>query len=629
MPPNLFSSLLDKQVRRRKVLQYGLGGLLAAAMPVSVRAATWHQAKTRLLGFAAVASADLRDDIQVPSGYQAEVIYRWGDPVSAGPEFNQDASNTAAEQLLQAGMHHDAVQYFPLPKGSTNSDHGLLVMNHEYLDLDLIHIDGSHIHATPYSSEKMIKEQHAHGVSLIEVKKKNHDWQIVRPSAYARRLTANTPMHLSGPVAGHELVRTIDDPDGRVVLGTLNNCANGKTPWGTYLACEENFQYYFVRNKMIEKAPRIERRWQRYDLGFSYYGWHQFDKRFDLDKVPNEANRFGWVVEFDPYDPEHIPIKRTALGRFCHENVAHKVGRDGRVAFYSGDDAQFEYIYKFVTREAWDGSQGVENGHLLDEGVLTVARFDDNGQMQWLPLIFGELGLTPDNGFQDQADVLVHARTAADILGATKMDRPEWITVHPHSGDVFVSLTNNNQRGVDAQPDKDGANPRNQNHFGHILKLRETDATALAGQWQVFVLAGESDSKGEIFACPDGLYVDERGVLWIQTDVSSSALNQGKFKRFGNNQMLAADPTTGEIRRFLTGPVGCEVTGVAMTPDMKTMWVNIQHPGETLSLLKNQGLKTSPETPRAVSNWPDHHPEGRPRSATVLITKKDGGIIGT
>lgn len=628
MSGNHFQDLLAIQLNRRKLLQMGLGGLIAAAMPVSLRAANMLPDHSDLMGFEAIPTADLLDEVVVPEGYHAEVFYRWGDPISDGPAFNMDASNSAAEQLQQAGMHHDALQYFPLPKGSDNNEHGLLVMNHEYLDLDVIHSDGSHnFSPETYNADKVAKEQNAHGVSLIEVKKVDGNWQIVRPSNYARRLTANTEMTVSGPAAGHDLLKTNADPEGKNVLGTLNNCANGKTPWGTYLTCEENFHYYFVHDPKQPKDADTERRWQRYKLGFSYYGWQQFDQRFDLDKEPNEANRFGWVVELDPYDPNSTPVKRTAMGRFAHENVAHKVCKDGRVVFYSGDDARFEYIYKFVTRDAWDGTLGAQHGRLMDDGLLYVARFEADGSANWLPLVFGENGLMPENGFTDQADVLIHTRAAADIVGATKMDRPEWITVHPHTDDVFVALTNNSERGSEGKAGIDAANPRKQNLFGHLIKFSEADATATKFNWQVFVLGGEGE--GEKFANPDGLYVDDRGVLWIQTDVSSSVMNDGPFKDFGNNQMLAADPVTGEIRRFLTGPVGCEVTGVIMTPDMKTMWVNIQHPGEMLNVLENKGIKKSPFTPNAASNWPDHLVNGRPRSATVLITKNDGGVIGT
>ena len=622
------SQHFNQLIARRTVLKFGLGALFSAAMPVTLSATTLRQTDGKLLVFKPIPAADLLEQVVVPEGYQAEVFYRWGDPISDGPEFKMDASNSAADQLQQAGMHHDALQYFPLPKDSEKNDHGLLVMNHEYLDLDLIHRDGSFNHnPQTFTEDKVLKEQNAHGVSLIEVKKRDGKWQIVRPSDYARRLTANTEMTLSGPAAGHDFLKTDADPTGKKVLGTLNNCANGKTPWGTYLTCEENFHGYFQRDSKLEKDANTEQSWQRYKLGYSYYGWHQFDKRFDLDAEPKEANRFGWVVEFDPYDPESTPVKRTALGRFAHENVAHKVGQDGRIAFYSGDDDEFEYVYKFVTRDSWNGSTGAAQGKLLDHGTLYVARFDDDGRGHWLPLVFGENGLTPENGFADQAEVLIHARMAADTVGATPMDRPEWITTHPETDDVYVSLTKNTDRGPDGQATRDAANPRNDNSFGHIVRFHEDDATATKFEWQVFVLGGEGE--GEQFANPDGLYIDLRGVLWIQTDVSAGKMNDGIYKDFGNNQMLAADPATGEIRRFLTGPVGCEVTGVITTPDMKTMWVNIQHPGEMPAVLKEQGIIKTPQNPNVASNWPDHQPNGRPRSATVLITKKDGGMIGT
>lgn len=628
MLENSFDNLIQKQFSRRSVLQFGLGAMLASAMPLS-SAATILQLHPQLMGFKAIPVADLLDEVVVPEGYRAEVFYRWGDPVSDGPVFNMDASNSAAEQALQAGMHHDAIHFYSLPADSANSDHGLLVMNHEYLDLDVIHTDGSHTHAPEtYTADKVAKEQNAHGVSLIEVKRDNGQWQIVRPSKYARRLTANSEMKISGPTAGHELMKTHADPDGKNVLGTLNNCANGKTPWGTYLTCEENFHYYFVFDPKHPRDAETERRWKRYKLGFSYYGWQQFDSRFDLDKEPNEANRFGWVVEFDPYDPQSIPVKRTALGRFAHENVAIKVAADNRIACYSGDDARFEYIYKFVTRDSWDGTPGAHHGKLLDEGVLFVARFDDEGIGVWLPLIYGQNGLIPENGFSDQGDVLIHARAAADQLGATKMDRPEWITVHPETGEVFVSLTNNSERS-----ETNPANPRQPNLYGHLLRFNEVDATSTEFTWEVFVLAGGEEHgatiNGDIFANPDGLMIDQRGLLWVQTDISSSKMNEGEFAQFGNNQMLAVNPATGETRRFLTGPVGCEVTGVTMTPDMKTMWVNIQHPGEMPAVLEKRGIVKSPQNPSAASNWPDHLPNGRPRSATVLITKEDGGVIGT
>ncbi len=630
MSTDSFEYLMQKQISRRGVLQFGLGAMLASVIPLA-SATTMLRQQSSLIGFKAIPAADLLDKVVVPEGYRADVFFRWGDPVSDGPEFNMDASNSAAEQALQAGMHHDAIEFYSLPAGTANSDHGLLVMNHEYLDTQIIHPDGGFLDSPhTFTADKVRKEQNAHGVSIIEVERNDAGWQIKRPSVYARRITANTPMRIAGPAAGHPLMQTTADPLGVEILGTLNNCANGKTPWGTYLTCEENFNGYFSLADETLTSAEQKQRWKRYDLGYSYYGWQQFDSRFDMQLEPNEANRFGWVVEIDPFDPQSQPVKRTALGRFAHENVAHKLAADNRIAFYSGDDAPFEYIYKFVTAEAWDGTAGAHHGKLLDDGVLFVARFDASGKGCWLPLLFGQNGLTPEQGFADQADVLIHARAAADTVGATKMDRPEWITVHPDSGEVYVSLTNNSQRG---EADVDSANPRAMNLFGHLIRFSEADATATEFQWEVFVLAGDEQHgatiKGDIFANPDGLMIDQRGLLWVQTDISPSKLNAGEFTAFGNNQMLAVDPRTGESRRFLTGPTGCEVTGVTLTPDMKTMWVNIQHPGEIPKLLEEKGIQKSPQKPNAASNWPDQQENGRPRSATVLITKEDGGVIGT
>ena len=631
-------SLIERRLSRRQVLQYSASTLLAAGLPTVFAETTisqqLKQTITPLLSFKPIPIAHLIDDVVVPEGYRAEVFYRWGDPVSSGPDFKMNASNTAEEQLQQAGMHHDAIQFYPLAKEGSQSEHGLLVMNHEYIDAQILHADGG-IFDSPdnYSKEKTLKEQYAHGVSVIEVRKISDGWQIVRPSNYARRLTAVTSMQVSGPVAGTAYIQTEADPFGTEILGTFNNCSNGITPWGTYLACEENFNDYFDVSYTEHLTAKQQSSFKRYDIEHSYYGWHHNDERFDASKHPNEPNRFGWIVEFDPFNPDSTPIKRTALGRFSHENVAHKVGNDGRLAFYSADDSKFEYVYKFISKQAWDGSQGMHNGQLLDEGILHVARFFEDGTGQWLPLVFGHNGLTVDNGFDDQADVLVHARKAADQVGATPMDRPEWVTVHPDSGEVYISMTNNTQRGNNDKPSSNTANPRDNNKFGHTITIKEQDATSTVFDWDVFALAGDeqhgSTIIGDSYANPDGLMIDSRGVLWLQTDVSSSKLNAGEFSQFGNNQMLAVDPNSGETRRFLTGPIGCEVTGVVITPDLKTMWVNIQHPGEMSELPIKGAKKKSAQLPNATSNWPDFQPNGRPRSATIVITKDDAGIIGS
>ena len=574
--------------KRRQVLKAGLAGL-AAAVPVWGRAAA-GEAGESVISFEPI-PVSTADAVTVPQGYRAQVLSRWGDPLGldiGAPAFRMDASNSAAEQALQAGMHHDAIELFPLPSGGA-----LLAVNYEYTDDGLLHPDGM----KTWNADKVRKSQAAHGVGILEVGFQNGGWTVVKPSKYARRITGYTPMRMAGPVAGSKLV-------AGEALGTLNNCGGGRTPWGTYLTCEENFNGYFAN---AGSTPPEQRRYGISARGAGYR-WHEFDRRFDADANPTEPNKFGWVVEIDPYDPLAQPVKRTALGRFKHEGAMVTLAADGRVVVYMGDDERFEYVYKFVSKRAYDASNRAANRDLLDEGTLYAAKFSAGGHGEWLALPSSELAL-------------VYTRMAADTVGATRMDRPEWIAVHPVTQDVYIALTNNDRRGGDGQPGVDAANPRAANVYGHIVKWRELggDPAAAKFRWDVFVLGGEE--KG--FGSPDGLWFDPRGVLWIQTDVSTSTLNRGPYAKLGNNQMLAADVTTGEIRRFLTGPAGCEVTGITMSPDGRTMFVNIQHPGEPAS------ERSNPDTPRAVSNWPDQNPNGRPRAATVAIRRDDGGPIGT
>jgi len=575
------------------------------------------------LGFKSVPMSDV-DTVVVPEGYRATVLYRWGDPVGiAGrmPAFKPDASNTAAEQELQAGMHHDGIHYFPLD----GDRRGLLAMNHEYTDDGLLHVGGF----TPWTAEKVAKSQAAHGVSIIEVERSAEGWRVVRPSRYARRITGNTPMMISGPARGHAMMRTRDDASGAVVLGTLNNCAHGYTPWGTYLTCEENFIGYFSGP---EQPTAEQRRWGLRRGGWGYR-WHEHDERFDATKHPNEYNRFGWVVEVDPMDPNSTPIKRTALGRAAHEGAWVVQAKDGRAVVYMGEDARFEYIYKFVSRDPVRPGGASANRELLDHGTLYVAKFNAEGSGQWIELTAGKNGLTAERGFATQGDVVIKSRQASDLVGATKMDRPEWIADDPTTGWIYCTLTNNSNRGKDGQAPVDAANPRAENQMGHIIRWKEEgDFAGTRFAWNHFVLAGDpaqsraedkGNIKGDIFGSPDGIWVDRRGVMWIQTDISTSALGKGVYANMPNNAMLAADPTTGEVRRFLVGPRGCEVTGVITTPDLRTMFVNIQHPGESPS------ERSDPAKPTAISTWPDGPGAGRPRSATIVITKNDGGVIGS
>jgi uncharacterized protein len=579
-------------------------------------------------GFASI-DVSREDTVRVPPGYTATTLYKWGDPIghsSASPAFKPDGSNTAEEQALQAGMHHDGIHYFPLPYGSRSSTRGLLAMNHEYTDDGLLHSDG----LANWTAAKVRKAQNAHGCSVIEVALQNGEWTVVRPSRYARRVTALTPMRISGPAAGAPAMQTAADPTGRTVLGTFNNCADGYTPWGTYLTCEENYDNYFVNTGTLTAEHRR--------TGISAkgrgYRWEAFDERFDAGKHPNEPHRHGWIVEFDPYDPQSTPVKRTALGRFSHEGAASVMGPDGTLVIYMGDDRAFEYIYKFVSASRVDRSNRESNRDLLDRGTLYVARFDSDGTGVWLPLAHGSGTLTAENGFADQADVSIRTRAAGDAVGATKMDRPEWIAVDPSTREVYCTLTNNANRGVQNAAGTDATNPRANNVFGHIIRWLEKggDPASLAFTWDIFALAGDpqhSESerhgnvKGAAFGSPDGIWIDDRGLIWIQTDVSTSTLTRGHYERLGNNQMLCADPRTREVRRFLTGPRGAEVTGITATPDGRTFFINIQHPGESAS------ERSDPANPQAVSTWPDGPGGGRPRSATLVIRREDGAVIGT
>jgi secreted PhoX family phosphatase len=605
---------------RREVLASGVAAALTAMFGCATPSRTGSP-----LPFKSV-PLSRNDTLVVPEGYRADVLFAWGDPVGAqagSPEFRFDASNSAAEQALQAGMHHDGMQYYPLPYGSTNSSRGLLAMNHEYHSDGLLFTDG----AASWNAAKVAKAIAASGVSVIEVEKTGSGWRVVRPSRYARRITADTPCTISGPAAGSDLMKTARDPSGREALGTFAGCAHGWTPWGTYLTAEENFQDRFVNSGVqsdLQKRDLIPAK--------SRANWEAGDERFDAAKHPNEPNRFGWIVEIDPYEPTSKPIKRTALGRCCHECATPSLAPDGRLAMYTGDDKVFEYIYKFVSRDRVDMNNRAANASVLDNGVLYVAKFNADGSGEWLPLVHGQRGLTAERGFRDQAEVLVKTRMAADVVGGTKMDRPEWIAVNERTREVVVTLTFNSDRGASGRPGPDAVNPRANNLAGHIVRWRETndDPTALTFRWDILAIAGDPAASdpglkgnftGDAFANPDGVRFDPSGRLWVMTDISPTRLNKGDFERFGNNQLLVVDPATGAFRRFLTGPVGCEITGLVFTPDGRTAFVNIQHPGEI------GGESNDPKNPRAHSNWPDFRPDGRPRSATVVIQRSNGDAI--
>jgi uncharacterized protein len=622
---------------RRSVLENGLGAAAVAFLGAGVKTAAAQDkpelemeldsaaayARDPTLGFTAVPTSDA-DTLVVPPGYTAEVLIPWGQPLySTGPAWKKDASNTAAEQEQQIGFNHDGMHYFPiLGKGSQR---GLLVLNHEYVDPILLYADG----AAVMTQEKVDKALAAHGVTVIEIGLVNGKWQTM-DGPYNRRITGNTPMTFSGPVsASHPALQS---ELGNTPKGTLNNCANGWTPWNTYLTCEENWNGYFGSTEAAWTPTAAEARYGVSGAN-TQYRWHTVDPRFDLSKNRKELNRFGWVVEIDPFAPTSTPIKRTALGRLKHENATFADGR-GHAVIYTGDDENGDYFYKFVSAEKWRDLQKESfNSRTrrspLDEGTLYVAKFFANGTGTWLPLVHGQGALTVANGWADQADVLIRTRQAADAMGATKMDRPEWCAVHPGSQNVYLTLTNGSGWEAPSSP-----NPRAPNTYGHILEMSHEggDHTALTMRWNVFILGGDPAfdpsvhlDASNIFGSPDGLFFDRDGRMWIQTDISNGSQNRTNYVNIKNNMMLAADAGSSEIKRFLTGPRGAEITGIAMTPDQQTMFINVQHPGESTTAWGTP----SPANPRAVSNWPDFDPEGRPRPCTIVIRKAGGGKIGT
>lgn len=630
-----FNELVD--ARRRQILAGGaaLGvlGFLGVGLPGESQAGERQLppfGRRNRLPFNAVA-VNRADGISVPAGYRATPFIPWGTPITGGyPAFLDDASNSAQDQAEQIGMHHDGMHFFPIDAqrgDGRNSRHGLLVLNHEYIDAPLLHPNGpSVVDGKRVSAEQVRKEINAHGVSVVEIRRDvRGEWQV-QPSARNRRITAATPMQMSGPARGHALLRTRYSPEGTASRGTQNNCASGFTPWGTYVTCEENWAGYFA-----SRDSDLPRELKRYGLrSSSRFGWDTLSgdefERFDATRkgadaradYRNEPNHFGWIVEIDPFDPDSVPVKRSALGRFAHEGLVFAKPRAGKpVVCYSGDDAQNEYIYKYVSRGKY--RPGRSDGRLLDDGVLYAARFNADGSGDWLALdlqdaAFQQACAAAGVSFADQGEVLINTRLAADIAGATKMDRPEWGAVHPDSNEVYFTLTNNSARTT-----ADAANPRVKNAYGHIIRWREErrDNSGVRFAWDLFLLAGpESDSRGpngqalgadNMLASPDGLWFDEDGRLWIQTDMSGSQLASGPF---GNNQMLVADPRTGEMKRFLVGPLGAEITGITATPDFRTLFINVQHPGEG-STANN-----------LLSTWPDG-PGKRPRSATVIITRED------
>ncbi len=706
-----FRDVLDQYVSRRSLITKAASGAVALTLASTLTGCNDNNddsssnnggtapvdpnKKPEKLTFTPVAK-NLNDIVTVPEGYEANVIYALGDSIN--PSFGDwDDNNIPSGPSFQfrSGDCHDGMHYFGL-NTSTNrfddtvSTQGLLVMNHEYINQTFLHPKGPTKVDGRRPEDEVIRETNAHGVSVVHIKKDpaTQKVEVVKNSIFNRRITGSTVMDFAGAAAGSNLLSTRFSPAGRQTRGTHNNCGNGYTPWGTYLTTEENFIGYFARSTTDDalRTPEEIIALKRYGLkagSSSRYGWEtaigqveaqDLYDRWNADVKAAQAtqdyrngpNTFGWMVEIDPFDNRQNPVKRTSLGRFAHEDSACRAVAGQPIAFYMGDDSRGEYIYKFVSTAVWD-TKDINGGYAagdkyMNSGKLYVAKFNNDGSGQWIELAYGKNGLNESNTtypFKSQADVVTFARLAADSVGATKMDRPEWATVNPINGEIYVTLTNNSNRGKDYPTD--AANPRNYtdlyagtkeqkgNVNGHIIRFREVDdkTTAETFKWDIYLFGAEASMASNInlsgltdnndFSSPDGMWFDPRGVLWIETD-------DGAYTDVTNCMMLAALPgqigdggaattsngqqtitgakvTDATLRRFLVGPKQCEITGIAMTPDYKAIFINVQHPGED-----------SPSYAKPESNWPATQKDpsnktARPRSATVVITRKDGGVI--
>ena len=692
-------TILAARLSRRGALKGGIGATTAALLGgVGLSACGGSDDDTpapapaptpKSLNFAAVAKTNA-DTVSVPAGYQVSILHALGDPMMFGDTSWSDAGTETAESYdRRIGDGHDGMYYFGLSDDgkfdANRSDRGLLCVNHEYVVAPYgLHPAGSTKVGDQRPADEVEKEIRAHGASVVEVRRKpgSNDMVMVRGSKYNRRVTSATEMDFGGPAAGNAKLVNKLSPDGKLAFGMNNNCANGYTPWGTYLTCEENYLNVIGRAAGDDEQRSASEivALKRYGLPAGRknpYGWDTPDgeqyQRWNskvsgasaAEDHRNSFNTFGWVVEIDPFRPESKPVKRSALGRFNHEGAWPAPAKAGEpIVIYSGDDARNEYVFKFVSDAKWDpkdlnGGTAV-GAKYLDKGKLYAAKFNDDGTGQWLELTHGKNGIDDKNTlypFADQGDVVMHCRLAADFMGATKMDRPEWGGVNPLNNEVYMTMTNNNTRTAE---NVNAANPRKGNTNGHIIRWKENGGQAgTSFEWAVYLFGAREDgSQSENlsgltavndFSSPDGLYFDQRngqtdGLLWIQTDDGAytdvtncmmlAALpghvgDGGKIKtREGQETIMGAKPTDANVRRFLVGPFDCEITGVVVTPDGKTLFFNVQHPGED---------KADFTTNTFTSHWPGnqapasdalHHGHKRPRSATVVVTRTDGGTIG-
>jgi len=605
-----FDDVVAEAISRRGflkgVLSVGAATFVTGVAPDGVSVA--HAAER--FGFKPVAANSL-DTITVPKGYTWEVVAKWGDELfDDSIPLDEETRGDAASQALAFGDNNDGMSLF-----FKDGKH-ILVVNNEYVNRSIIF--GNRENGLPETYDDVKKGMMGHGLTICEIAKTDGKWNLVKGSSINKRITPETEMEITGPARGHDLLKTAADTSGTKSLGTWNNCGNGETPWGTYLACEENFNGYFASSdERFEQTPDQK----RYGLNNQDWGyaWAKVDDRFDIAKNPNEPNRAGYVVEIDPFDATKTPRKLTALGRFKHENAEVVIADNGQIVVYMGDDERGEFLYKYIS----DGrfSAGGDNSKLLENGKLYAAKFNEDQTGVWIEL-------NPEmTGFADQAEISIRTRQAASVVGATTMDRPEWVASNPNKVEVYCALTNNKNRGIKPNNGGDetpavGPNPRPANKYGQIVRWEpaNSDHTSAAFKWDLFVLAGNPDVHKEanagspnitpanMFNSPDGISFDDNGFLWIQTDGKYS--NDGDFAGMGNNQMLVGDTTTGQIERFMVGPKEAEVTGIAWSVDRRTMFVGIQHPGE-----------------KGDSHWPDGG-SSVPKSAVIAVEREDGGIIG-
>ena len=616
-----FDRVVERAISRRGFL----GGVLAFGSGAAVMGAGLLKGTTAMaqpasrFPFTPIA-AQTDGTVHVPEGYSWKTLVRWGDPLfsDAVDAYNPQTAVPVGMTERVFGENTDGMELYNI------EGREILVVNSEYTNnrINLPHTaDG-----IPASLDDVRTLQHLQGVSVMEIAESENGWSVVLDSPYNRRIHHNTPMTFSGPAAGHDLLKTADDPTGMASLGTMNNCGSGRTLWGTYLTCEENFNGYFGAASEVSADRAVLDGYRRYGINTAVepgrYNYHGFDPRFDVATNPNEPHRAGYIVEIDPANPASTPIKHTALGRFKHENAAMALAADGRVVVYLGDDERGEFMYRWVSNDVY--VPGGDTSTLLVDGTLSVAVFEDDQTGRWLPL-------TPATTGMDAAHIAVFTRTAASRVNATTMDRPEWIAVHPNASEAYCCLTNNSRRGLlnddgtvrtNAGGDPmtvNPVNPRETNNYGQIVRWRPEGGNHAADgfDWDLYVMAGNPTvhaegpmagsaniNEGNLFNSPDGMVIDQTGLIWIQTDGDDD--NEGDFAGMGNNQMLAGDPVTGQIERFLTGPNGCEVTGLCWSTDRRTMFVGIQHPG---------------------SNWPDG--EGNlPRSAIIAVKRDDNALVG-